>query len=114
MMSDCLFCRIIQKQIPAKFEYENETLVVIQDINPQAPTHLLLIPKQHIAQLNDADVSDARLIGELILCAKELAQKKRITDGYRLVFNNGAKAGQSVFHVHLHLLGGRIMTWPPG
>lgn len=113
-MSDCLFCKIIDRKIPAKFEYEDSSIVAIQDINPKAPTHLLVIPRKHIAQLSDAHEEDAGLVGHLILRAKELAAERKLEDGYRLILNNGPKAGQSVFHVHLHLLGGRVMTWPPG
>ncbi len=94
--------------------YENESLFAIADINPQAPVHLLIIPRKHISGINEVAASDSELLGNLILCAKELAKREKVEDGYRLVFNNGAKAGQSVFHVHLHLLGGRKMNWPPG
>ena len=113
-MSDCLFCRIITRQIPAKFEYEGNSLIAIQDINPQAPFHLLVIPKKHITHVSEAEENDGLLIGEMVLRAKELACARKLEEGFRLVFNNGPKAGQSVFHVHLHLLGGRNMTWPPG
>ncbi len=113
-MSDCLFCRIIAKQIPAKIEYEDNSLVVIQDIHPQAPVHLLVISKKHIARVSDIEQKDCLLMGEMIFRAKVLACAKKLEEGFRLVFNNGPKAGQSVFHVHLHLLGGRNMTWPPG
>jgi len=113
-MSDCLFCRIIARQIPAKFEYEGNLLVAIQDINPQAPVHLLVIPKRHITRVSDVEENDRLLMGEMILRAKELACARKLEEGFRLVLNNGSKAGQSVFHVHLHLLGGRNMTWPPG
>lgn len=114
MAEDCIFCRVVEKKLPAQFEYEDETLVAIQDINPQAPVHLLVIPKRHIPKLNEASEADRLLLGNLIYRAKELARARRIEDGFRLVFNNGSKAGQSVFHVHLHLLGGRNMHWPPG
>ena len=113
-MSDCLFCRIIARQIPAKFEYEDNSLVAIQDINPQAPVHLLIIPKKHINHVSDVEENDRSLIGEMIFRAKTLACTRKLEESFRLVFNNGAKAGQSVFHVHLHLLGGRNMAWPPG
>lgn len=113
-MDECLFCKIIKKQIPAKFELESDSIVAIRDIHPQAPAHLLIIPKKHIPQINQTAEADRALLGDLILCAKDLAKKKQIETGYRLVFNNGAAAGQSVFHIHLHLLGGRPMAWPPG
>lgn len=113
-MSDCLFCKIEKKEIPSKMVFENESLFAIRDINPQAPVHLLIIPKKHIAQMSDLSGSDTELLGQLILAGKELAVQEKVGDGYRLVFNNGSKAGQSVFHIHLHLLGGRKMTWPPG
>ena len=114
-MSECLFCKIIAKEIQAKFEYEDEQLVAIQDINPQAPTHLLIISKKHIAKLQDINnAHDRSILGEMIFRAKELAREKKLEEGYRLVLNNGAKAGQSVFHIHLHLLAGRKMSWPPG
>ncbi len=114
MSDDCLFCRIVSKKIPAKIEFENDSMVVIQDINPQAPVHLLLIPKKHIAEIAHMTENERVLIGDLIFRAKELARERKLEVGYRLVFNNGRKAGQSVFHVHLHLLAGRAMTWPPG
>lgn len=114
MSDDCLFCRIVSKKIPARVEFENDSIVAIQDINPQAPVHLLLIPKKHIAEIAHMTEHDRALIGDLIFRAKELARERKWEEGYRLVFNNGSKAGQSVFHVHLHLLAGRTMKWPPG
>lgn len=114
MEDDCLFCKIIARKIQAKFEYEDGSIVAIQDINPKAPVHLLVIPKKHIAQISQAETTDSKLFGDMVLCAKELANRKKLEEGYRLIFNNGLKAGQSVFHVHLHLLGGRTMSWPPG
>lgn len=113
-MADCLFCRIINKTIPAKVKFENESLIAIEDINPQAPVHLLVIPKKHIEQVADAQAPDSALLGNLILTARELAKREGVLEGFRLVFNNGAEAWQSVFHIHLHLLGGRKMKWPPG
>ena len=113
-MGDCLFCRIGKKEISSKMVYEDEFLFAIRDINPQAPVHLLIIPKKHIAQINDLAEADSKLAGNLILLAKRLAVQEKIEEGFRLVFNNGSNAGQSVFHVHLHLMGGRKMTWPPG
>ncbi len=114
MEDNCLFCKVIAKKIPAGFEYEDNSIIAIQDINPKAPTHLLIMPKKHIAQVSEAEKTDSELLGKMILCAKELAHERKLDEGYRLIFNNGVKAGQSVFHIHLHLLGGRVMSWPPG
>ena len=102
-MADCLFCRIIAKEISAKFEYEGDSIVAIQDVNPQAPVHLLVLPKKHVARVSQVETQDSKLIGDMVLCAKELARKRNLEEGFRLVFNNGPKAGQSVFHIHLHL-----------
>ena len=114
-MADCLFCKIAAKEIPSKVVYEDDRIMAFQDVNPQAPTHDLLIPKKHIDRVADINEEDGGLLGELIFRAKEIAQEKKLSDsGFRLVFNSGAGAGQTVFHIHLHLLGGRDMTWPPG
>jgi histidine triad (HIT) family protein len=114
-MSDCIFCKIVNKQIPAQFEYENDEVVAFGDINPQAPIHIIIIPKEHIEKVSDLDLQHRDLITDLILVANELAKKKNIANsGYRLVINCNKDAGQAVFHLHLHLLGGRSMTWPPG
>ena len=113
-MEDCIFCRIVAKRLPAKFEFENDQLVAIQDINAQAPTHLLVIPKKHISRLDEVQESDHGLLGDLVLCAKNLACQRQLQEGFRLVLNNGPQAGQSVFHIHVHVLGGRAMRWPPG
>lgn len=112
-MSDCLFCKIIAKEIPGKIEYEDDHQIALHDINPQAPVHLLFIPKRHVEKISDLGAEDASLTGGLIEAARSLAQKKGWND-YRLVFNNGRQAGQSVFHIHLHLMAGRSMAWPPG
>ena len=114
MVSNCLFCKIIDKKISATIEYENDSLIAIQDINPQAPVHILVFPKRHIAHVSDIEEKDQVLMGEMIFQAKKMACEHKLEEGFRLVFNNGPKAGQSVFHVHLHLLGGRQMSWPPG
>ena len=112
---ECLFCKIIDKKIPARMEYEDEDTVAFLDVNPQAPLHILIVPKRHIAKIEDLTESDGELMGKLIVLAKKLAKEKNVEKGsFRLVFNNGALAGQSVFHIHLHLLGGRKLTWPPG
>ena len=114
-MADCLFCKIAEKQIPAKIVHEDDRVVAFQDIRPQAPVHLQVIPKRHIARVCDASEADAGLLAQLIFTANRLARETGILeDGYRLVFNCNAAAGQSVYHLHLHLLGGRPMRWPPG
>jgi histidine triad (HIT) family protein len=114
-MSDCLFCRIIAKEIPASVVYEDDELLVFNDINPQAPLHALVIPKRHIATLNDVSAADAALVGTMVRRAAAVAHDKGYADsGYRTVFNTNAQAGQTVFHIHLHVLAGRGLTWPPG
>jgi len=114
-MSDCLFCRIIAGQIPAAMVYQDESLVVITDINPQAPLHVLIIPRTHIATLNDLSPDDDALVGSMFRRAAALATEHGYQErGYRTVFNVNREAGQSVFHIHLHLLAGRALTWPPG
>jgi histidine triad (HIT) family protein len=113
MTDSCLFCRIVRREIPAKVIHEDEHTLAFRDIDPKAPTHVLVIPKQHVATLNDA--TDATLVGRLLIAAKEIATAEGISeDGYRTVVNCGAGAGQTVFHLHLHLLGGRRLSWPPG
>ncbi len=111
---DCLFCKIIAGQIPSKKVYEDEKVFAFEDINPQAPTHVLIIPKKHIEGLDKASTEDAELLGYCELMAAKLARSRKIEDGYRTVCNVGPGAGQSVFHLHLHLLGGRVLKWPPG
>jgi len=115
-MSDCLFCKIIAGQIPAAIVYQDERVVAFKDINPQAPTHLLIVPRRHIGTLNDLVAGDDdNLIGEMVRRAAALAKDHGHAErGYRTVFNCNADAGQTVFHIHLHLLGGRTLTWPPG
>ncbi|MFI4918687.1 MAG: histidine triad nucleotide-binding protein [Legionellales bacterium] len=111
----CLFCKICQGEIPAAVVFNDDDLLAFRDIKPQAPTHLLIIPKRHIATIDDTNNQDDLLLGKMILCAKKLAQAEGISDqGYRLVFNINSGGGQEVYHIHLHLLGGRQMTWPPG
>ena len=113
MANDCLFCRIIAKEIPARIVAENEHCVAFRDINAQAPTHILIVPREHVSSLNE--VKDATLVGRMHLLAARLAKSEGLADrGYRTVINTNADAGQTVFHIHLHLLGGRRMTWPPG
>ncbi len=112
---DCIFCKIAAKEIPSKIVFENERIVAFEDINPQAPIHILIIPKKHIPYIAEINEEDISLVGELIFTAKKIAAEKGLTkDGFRLVFNNGKNAGQEVFHIHLHLLGGRKFGWPPG
>lgn len=114
-MQDCLFCKIAQKQIPAKIFYEDEQVLAFHDINPQAPTHILIIPKKHIAAISDVAEGDINAAGYLLFVAKNIAKKLKIDKtGFRLVINNGPDAGQAVAHLHVHLLGGRPMHWPPG
>ena len=114
MSSDCLFCRIINGEVPARKVYEDNRAVAFADINPQAPTHLLIVPRKHVAGLKEATAEDAELIGYCQLVAAKIARERQIEDGYRTVYNVGPRAGQSVFHLHLHLLGGRDLRWPPG
>jgi len=112
---DCLFCKIAAKEIPAAIVFENERVVAFEDIHPQAPTHVQIIPRRHIATRLDLAAGDAALMGELVIVAAELARKRGIAeDGYRLAVNTNPAAGQSVYHLHLHLLGGRSFGWPPG
>lgn len=114
-MADDLFDKIIRREIPADIVFENDDILAFRDINAQAPVHVLIIPKRHIATLNDLSADDAELVGRLVLAAREIAAKEGLSeDGYRLVFNCNEHGGQSVFHIHLHLLGGRSMQWPPG
>ena len=110
----CLFCRIAGRQMKANIVAETDDLVAITDINPQAPTHLLIIPKAHIPTLADATEGHTALLGNALALTNRLARTHQITNGYRVVINNGAPAGQSVFHLHVHLLGGRSFQWPPG
>ena len=111
----CLFCKIVAGEIPAKRVYEDDKLMAFEDINPQAPTHVLVIPKRHIATLNDLLEGDDALVGTLVRRAAAIADERGLAaGGYRTVFNCNSDAGQTVFHVHLHLLGGRRMSWPPG
>ena len=113
MADDCLFCRIVRKEIPATLVAETDRCIAFRDINPQAPVHVVIIPREHVASLNEA--RDADLIGRLSLFAADIARTEGIAEsGYRTVVNTNRDAGQTVFHVHLHLLGGRAMSWPPG
>jgi len=114
-MSHCLFCRIASGEIPATVVYDDEHVVAFRDLNPHAPTHVLVVPRRHIATLNDLVPEDAELVGRMYLAARTVAHIDGVAEsGYRTVFNCNADAGQTVFHLHLHVLGGRSMVWPPG
>jgi len=114
-MSDCLFCKMVAGEIPPKIVYEDEHVLAFRDINPVAPTHVLVVPKQHIPTINDLSEQHAELVGHLYLGAKKVAEIDGIAEeGYRTVMNCNDRAGQTVFHIHLHVLGGRDMRWPPG
>jgi histidine triad (HIT) family protein len=114
-VADCLFCKIVSGDIPASIVYRDEHLVAFKDINPQAPLHVLIVPRRHIPTLNDLALQDDALVGEMVRRAGAIAGEHGYADrGYRTVFNCNADAGQTVFHIHLHILGGRAMTWPPG
>ena len=113
MASDCLFCRVIRKEIPANVVSEDEHCVAFRDINPQAPVHILIVPRKHVASLND--LTDGQIVAQMHLMAARLAKSEGLAErGYRTVINTNSDAGQTVFHIHLHLLGGRHMGWPPG
>ncbi len=113
MNNSCLFCQIVAGQRPATRVYHDERVTAFRDINPQAPTHILLVPNRHVPSISEAQAEDADLLAALLLTAAQVARQEGLT-GYRLVVNNGSEAGQSVWHLHLHLLGGRRMHWPPG
>ncbi len=114
-MSDCLFCKIIEGEIPCDRVYENDQVIAFRDVNPQAPTHILVIPRKHISTVNDLTADDKNIVGEMLLAAQAVAKQEGIEEsGYRLVMNCNEGAGQTVFHIHLHILGGRRMHWPPG
>lgn len=113
-MTDTIFTQIINRQIPADIVYEDDECLAFRDVNPQAPVHILVIPKQPIARLVEAGADHQALLGRLLLTANQVAREQGVGNAFRLVVNNGAEAGQSVFHLHLHILGGRPFTWPPG
>jgi histidine triad (HIT) family protein len=114
-VADCLFCKIIARQIPASIVYEDDQVLAFNDISPQGPTHVLLVPKRHIETLNDLVAGDDQIVGELVRRAAALAKERGIdAGGFRTVFNTNRDAGQTVFHIHLHLIGGRRLAWPPG
>jgi histidine triad (HIT) family protein len=111
---DCLFCKIAAKQIPAKLVYDDADVFAFEDINPQAPTHILICPKKHFASLEQATPEEESVLGKIALVAAKLARGRKLGEGYRTVMNTGTGAGQTVFHLHMHLLGGRTFHWPPG
>lgn len=114
-MSDCLFCKIVEKKIPAKIVHEDDRMLAFDDIHPQAPVHTLVIPKRHVVSIQDCGAEDRDLLGGLLQTCTKVAKLKGLTEsGYRLVANTGADGGQTVFHLHLHVMGGRHMGWPPG
>jgi histidine triad (HIT) family protein len=114
-MSSCLFCRIVAGEIPASKVYEDDRLIAFNDINPQAPMHVLVVPKKHVATLNDVTAAEDDLVGAMVRTGAAIAKERGFDgSGFRTVFNCNAQAGQTVFHIHLHVLGGRVMTWPPG
>jgi histidine triad (HIT) family protein len=113
-MTDTIFSKIISREIPANIVYEDDLCLAFKDITPQAPTHILVIPKKPIPQLDKAAAEDGELLGHLLLCVKKIAAEAGLEKGYRVVINNGEDGGQTVYHLHLHILGGRAMTWPPG
>jgi histidine triad (HIT) family protein len=113
-MADCLFCRILRGEVPSTKVYEDEQIYAFEDLRPQGPTHVLIVPKKHIAGLKEARPEDAELVGRCHLVAAQIARERCIEDGYRIVINVGPHAGQSVFHLHVHLIGGRRLHWPPG
>ena len=114
-MPDCLFCKFVRKEIPTRVAFEDDSCLAFEDINPKAPVHVLVIPKRHIGFINEVRPEDENLLGHLALVARQIAHDREIHEsGYRVVINTGPDAGQSVFHIHLHLLGGRPMAWPPG
>ena len=113
MADDCLFCRVVRREIPATLVFENTECIAFRDIDPKAPTHVLIVPREHVASLNEA--TDVDTLGALLVAAAEIARNEGIAEGgYRTVINTNRDAGQTVFHLHLHLLGGRSLTWPPG
>ena len=114
-MEDCIFCKIAAGDIPADKVYEDDTVVAFRDLNPQAPTHVLVVPRKHIATLNDLEAEDEAVVGRMYAAVREIAQREDLAEaGYRTVVNCNEAGGQVVFHIHLHLLGGRMMHWPPG
>ena len=111
----CLFCKIIKKELPSRIVHEDSDSIAFEDISPKAPVHIMVVPKQHIEKISDLDIENAAIAGKLLLVANKIAKEKGIAEtGYRIVINCNKDAGQEIFHLHLHLLGGRKLTWPPG
>lgn len=114
-MSDCLFCKIRDGEIPSETVYENDDILAFKDVNPHSPTHVLIVPRKHIATINDLEGEDAKIMGEMMMVAQEIAKTEGVAEsGFRLVINTNDDAGQTVHHIHMHLMGGRNMAWPPG
>jgi histidine triad (HIT) family protein len=113
LADDCIFCKIVSKEIPSTLLREEDDVLAFRDINPAAPSHILVIPRKHIAKLSEAEPADAELLGKLLLTAADVAKAEDLK-GFRIVINNGATAGQTVWHIHIHVLGGRPLRWPPG
>jgi histidine triad (HIT) family protein len=114
-MDNCLFCKIVAGEIPCKKVYENKSIIAFQDIDPKAPIHILVIPKKHIRSINELKKSDKTIAGELLLAAQKISEIEEINDsGFRTIFNTNDDGGQTVYHIHMHIMGGRKMTWPPG
>jgi len=113
-MNECVFCRIVRGEAPARIIYQDEEVTAFHDLHPQAPVHILIVPNRHIVGVAQVEAGDEPLLGKLFSVARRLAEEQEIVEGYRLVINNGRGAGQSVFHLHVHLLGGRRLGWPPG
>jgi len=113
-VNNCVFCRIVAGDAQANTLYQDDDVTAFRDLRPQAPVHVLIVPNRHVAGVDSVELEDTVLLGKLFLVARRLAEQEGIVNGYRLVVNNGPQAGQSVFHLHVHLLGGRILTWPPG
>jgi histidine triad (HIT) family protein len=113
-VNDCIFCRIVRGEAPAHIVYQDEDVTAFHDLNPWAPVHILVVPNRHVVGVAQVEPEDAEVLGKLFVVARQLAEQRDIVDGYRLVVNNGPGAGQSVFHLHVHLLGGRPLGWPPG
>jgi histidine triad (HIT) family protein len=114
-VADCLFCKIIKREIPASIVYEDDSVLAFNDIDPQGPTHVLVVPKRHIATVNDLTAGDDQIVGEMVRRAGAIANERGISaGGFRTVFNTNRDAGQTVLHIHLHLIGGRVLSWPPG
>ena len=113
--SNCIFCKIIEKKLPSRIVYEDDTVTAFEDVNPQAPVHTLVVPKKHIPDIHSMTEADRELVGHLFFTARKIAEEKGLdANGYRMVINNGRGAGQTVFHLHLHILSGRRFSWPPG